>query len=327
MNTNSRTRNSTVNLIVNISYQVFIILITFLSRRVFISNLGVGYLGISGLFDSIFSILSLTELGIGSAITYTMYKYIVEDNKKMLSALTTYYKKLYNRIAFIVGIIGLAVLPFLKYVINLDEKIPYIKVYYVLILANTVLSYLFVYKTTIVTADQRGYRLKIASSVIEVTKLIVQIISLVLFKSYLIYQLIWIAFTILGNTLRSYLASKWYPFINDKEELTVEEKDSIWNNIRSMFVYKIGGVVMQHTDNILISVLVNTKIVGLYSNYNMLFRKLDLTADLMFSSISASVGNLNVTATKEKKYFMFKLFMMIAFMFFAICAIELYFCR
>lgn len=325
MNTNSRTQNSAINLVVNIVYQIFITLITFFSRRVFISTLGINYLGLSGLFDSIFSVLSLTELGISGAITYSMYKYIAEDNKRMLSALTAYYKKLYNRIAIIVGIIGIAILPFLKYLINLDENIDNIKVYYLLILANTVLSYLFVYKTTIVSADQRGYRLKIATSIIETMKLVTQILVLYLFKDYLIYQLVWITFTVGGNVLRSRLAQKWYPFIEDKVELEISEKKSIWYNIRSMFYYQIGGVIMNHTDNILISVLVNTTMVGLYSNYYMLFRKLDLTADLIFSSITASVGNLNVTATKEQKYFIFRVFMMVAFVFFALCSIELYF--
>ena len=325
MNSNSRTHNSALNLFVNISYQVFITLITFFSRRVFISILGIGYLGISGLFDSIFSVLSLAELGIGGAITFSMYKYIAENNKEKLAALTSYYKKLYNRIALIVGIAGLLLLPFLKYIIHLDEEIEHIEIYYLMILINTVLSYLFVYKTTIVTADQKGYKLKLATAIIEVIRLISQIVVLCIFKEYIIFQIVWILGTLFGNIIRSRLAEKWYPFIKNDSQLSTDEKKTIWDNIKAMFIYKIGGVVMIHTDNILISILVNTGMVGLYSNYNMLFRKLDLTADLIFSSIIASVGNLNVTATKERKYFIFKVFMMIAFVFFAICAIELYF--
>ncbi|MBR6253594.1 MAG: hypothetical protein IKR04_07165 [Clostridia bacterium] len=327
MNTNSRTRNSAVNLFVNVAYQLFIVFITFFTRRIFISVLGVELLGVSGLFDNIFSVLALAELGISGAITYSMYKYIVEDNKPKLIAITNYYKKLYNRIAIIVGTLGILLLPFLRLIVNADAKIPHLEIYYLLTLANTVSSYLFVYKTTIVSADQKGYRLKLVNSVVEVLKLLTQLAVLFIFKKYMIYIFVSVVFTLISNIISSSLSQKWYSFLNGKDELTKEEKKSIWNNIKSMFFYKIGGVVMNHTDNILISIIVNTATVGLYSNYNMIFRKLDGYCNLIFSSLSASVGNLNVTATKERKYFIFKVFMLIAFSFFAVATVGIYFCR
>lgn len=325
MNQKTRTENSTINLIVNISYQVFMLLITFVTRRIFIENLGIDFLGIGGLFSNLLEILALAELGIGSAISFSMYKEIAENNQEKLQALNTYYKILYNRIAITVLLIGLALLPFLKYLIKLENEIPNIESYYLIYLLNTVFSYLFVYKTTIVTADQKEYKLKLISCGTEIVKALLQIISLVIFKNFLFYLLIQICCTLLGNFIKSRLAEKWYPFIKGNKGLSEKEKQNVWDNIKAMFMYKFGGVVLNNTTNILISVLVNTTMVGFYSNYTMIYNKILGFISLFFSSVLASIGNLNVTSTKEKKYSIYKTLNFVSFWLFAFASIGIYF--
>ena len=301
MNHNSRTKNSMLNLVANFLYQLLIILISFFSRRVFIEALGVEYLGINGLFTNILGILSLAELGIASAMSYNMYKELVDNNVEKLKALNTYYKILYNRIALVVFTIGIAILPILKYIVNVETEMDDIYIYYVLFLLNTVFSYLFVYKMTVVSADQSEYKLKIITSCFEISRLILQIIALKLFHSYLIYIIIQIFMAILGNFIKSKYAEKWYPFIKEKSQLNDEDKKDIWDNIKSMFCYKLGWVIQSNTDNILTSIIVNTAMVGYYSNYTMIFNKIEGFISLFFQSIIASVGNLNATSSDEKK--------------------------
>lgn len=324
MNSNTRTQNAIINFGVNIIYQFLIILISFITRRIFIETLGMEYLGISGLFSNLLEILALAELGIGSAMSFSMYKNIAKKDYRKLQALNSYYKILYNRIALIVLIIGLAFLPFLKYIINVESDINNIEIYYLISLLNSVFSYLFVYKTTIVNADQSGYKLKIINIVFEFLKAFLQIISLVIFKNYILFLLVQIISTLVSNFVKSSITGNLYPFIKEKAELEVEEKKNIWTNIKSMFYYKVGGVLMDSTDNILISMLINTTTVGIYSNYIMIFNKIGAIIALFFDSIMASIGNLNATTSKNKQYSMHKLLDLMASIFYTIASVGIY---
>lgn len=325
MNKDTRTKNSLTNIIVNFLYQFIIILISFFSRRIFIETLGVEYLGISGLFTNIIGILALAELGIGSAISYSMYKEIANNNTEKLKALTTYYKSLYNKIALIILVAGLALLPFLKYIVKLETEIDNIEIYYIINILNTVISYLFVYKTTIVTADQKEYKMKLINCILEVLKLFGQIFVLIQFKSYLLYLGMQMLFVLIGNIIRSNKATKWYPFIKEKAELSKEDKTNVWTNIKSMFCYKIGGVIQGNTDNILISMLVNTGMVGYYSNYTTILNKLDGIIGIFFNSITASIGNFNVLSKKEDKCKIFNVLTFFSGYLFLIACIGIYF--
>ena len=146
MSSGSRTTNSIRNISANVIYQLFIILINFISRWLFVRIFDASYLGINGLFSNILNILSLAELGVGGAIVYSMYKPMYDGDTKKIAALINYYHVLYNRIAIIVAVIGLVLLPFLKYFVNLDGEFQNLELYYLLYLLSTVASYLFVYK-------------------------------------------------------------------------------------------------------------------------------------------------------------------------------------
>ena len=114
----SRKKNSIKNVIMGLSVQIVTALLTFVTRTIFIKILGEEYLGINGLFTNILAVLSLAELGIGTAIVYSMYQPIKENDTTKLTALVNYYKKLYNIIAIIVLVVGLLILPFFTLVLR-----------------------------------------------------------------------------------------------------------------------------------------------------------------------------------------------------------------
>lgn len=325
MNQNSRTRNSIVNIIVNFGYQFLIVLLTFITRRIFIENLGINFLGISGLFANVLGILALAELGIGGAMSFSMYKEIAENNQDALKALSSYFKTLYNRIALIILIVGIVLLPFLKYLIKLEENIPNLEIYYLISLVNTVISYLFVYKTTIAYADQNDYKLKVISCGMELLKSVLQILSLLVFKNYFLFLGIQVFFSFLSNYIKSKFTEKWYPFTKEKKELDEVKKKMVWDNIKPMFIYKFAGVALNSTDNILISIMINTTMVGIYSNYTMIFNKIYGFINLFFSSIIASVGNLNVTSNGNKIYSLYKIISFLSFWMYCIAVVGIYF--
>lgn len=302
----SRTMNSLRNIFFSIGYQIIMLLLNFLSRSVFVGTLGVGYLGINGLFTNIFSVLSLAELGVGSAMIYGMYKPLAENDHKKLSALIHYYKKLYNIIALSIFCLGIILIPFLPYLINLENSIENVNIYYILFLIDTVSSYLFIYKTSIITANQQDYKLKIYNTISSLLRFVLQIIALWIFHSFFAYILIKVIISIITNYICGKKAEQLYPYILSADKLDINERKKIWTNIKSMFSYKIGGVILNNTDQLLISVLVTTEAVGLYSNYKIPVTAITGITSMFFISLQSSIGNLNATSNRKIQYELFQ---------------------
>ena len=297
----SRTKKSIINLSVTMITQIGNILIKFIGRTLFIRILGVELLGINGLFTNILTLLSLAELGLGNAVIYSMYKPLKEKNYDKLAALNLFYKKIYRIIIIVILAFGVAFIPFLEKIVNLENNIQYLHIYYILFLIDTACSYVMCYKQSIINADQKVYILKIVYFCIQIIQFILQLIVLLIFKNYIIYIVIQICCTLLNNLICSCIANKLYPFINRKNKLTKTEQKDIFNNIKSLFLYKLSGTILNNTDNIFISVLIGTTIVGYYSNYYMVISSLNGIIYLILNSVTASIGNLMTTQENDKQ--------------------------
>lgn len=303
---NSRTSNSIKNMALNLTNQFVTLILSFISRTVFLQVLSVEYLGIGGLFGNIFTMLNMAELGIGTAMTYSMYKPLAEKDYRRLAGLVNFYRRVYRVLASIVAGGGILLIPFLKYLINTEQEIPHLVLYYVLMLANTVASYLIVYKTCILTADQKGYIIQRNSVTLGIIRTICMIIFLYVTHNYAVYLGVQVFFTYLTNFVNSYTAEKYYPFIKEKIVLAKDETVDIFQNIGGAFFYKISNVLVYATDNTLISVLVNTATVGYYDNYGMIITRLNNLINTFFYASAASIGNLIATEKEEKRYQVFQ---------------------
>lgn len=302
----SRTRQSAKNAVVGYIYQIVVAVLGFVSRTVFIRTIGVEYVGLNTVFSDFLNLLSVIELGFGTAVVYTFYRPLAEGDQVRLASLIRFYRKVYLCISAVITVAGLLALPLLRYIINVKEAIPHLHLYYLFALANVVISYLYAYKVTILTADQKNY---IATSInmgVNILKTVLQIAVLVLYKNYIGFLAIGVVGTFLNNFLSSKMADRLYPYINRKTaELEKEEKKSIFHTVKALMVCKISNVVYTGTDNIIASILVSTMTVGLYSNYFLLGSKLLLVIQVIFSGLSASVGNAVVKENKEKNYEIF----------------------
>ncbi len=317
----SRIHNSTLNISVGLIYKIMVLVLNFVSRSIFITVLGIDYLGLNGLFTNILSVLSLAEMGVGTALIYSMYKPLAENDKTKLAALINYYKSIYIKIGIIVTVLGIAMIPFLDIILKLDKPIDNLKLYYILFLLNSVVSYFFVYRTSIVIADQKDYKLKIYQMIFSVIQVIGQIIILLTTKNYVLYLCIQIICGILVNVVSARQASKLYPYIKDNYKLEKDEKVAIWTNIKSFLYYRVGGVILNNTDNILISIIVSTSMVGFYSNYNMIIVQVAGFTSIIFSSLQASFGNLNSESNVEKSYNIFEAVNLLSFWIYGFCSV------
>lgn len=317
----SRIHKSMQTAVAGIAYQIVVLVFSFVSRTIFIRILGSEYLGINGLFSNILTILSLAELGFGSAINYCLYKPLAENDEDKIAALMNFYKKIYNTIAIVVFIVGISLTPFLDYLVNTDKAIPHLKIYYILILLQTVVSYCFVYKMALFNANQEGYLVTNYGIFTYVLQFFLQNIFLILTHNFSIYLIMSIVCTLLNNILISRKADKTYAYLNKKIYLEKKEKKEIFKSVKSLFIYRVGGVFLNGTDNILISVMIGTAVVGIYSNYLMIVNAVKGFVTTLFRSVQASIGNLSVSESKDKQIALFKVLDFLAFVFYGGCAI------
>lgn len=296
-----------------ISQKIIAILLTFIGRQIFLRVLTVEYLGINTLFSDILSVLSLADMGMATAMAYSFYKPLSEKDEDKLAALIGFYNRVYNVIAMVVATAGLALLPFLRYIINLENDIQYIEIYYLISLATIVVSYLFVYKSTIITADQNRsviLKYRIGASTLNI---VLQIVVLITLGNFMAYCSVTFFTTLASNILISRKASNMYPFIKRKIKLGDDDKRAVFQNMSSMVIYKFANTILVGSDNIIISVLIGTAIVGKYSNYMLAVSNLSNMSYILFTSLSASIGNLIVMEAPEKRLQVFKVMQMISY--------------
>lgn len=326
-NSNSRTSNVIKNIYTGIGGKICISVLAFIERKIFIQYIGIEFLGLNGLFSNILQILSLADLGFSIAMGYSYYEPFAQKNKEKVAALTQFYSKIYNLISASIFIIGIMLLPFLKYIINVSEEIPNLQIYYLMYLINVSVSYLFVYSTALMNADQKGYVVNTITVIVSTVKTIIQIIAIVVYKSYAVYLFITIAATILNNILLFNKSRTIYPFIKNRNiVLDSAEKKHIFLNLKSVFIYKISGTLLNSVDTILISVLLGTSIVGYYSNYQMLIMYITQFVGVLFSAVTAGVGNFIYTEkSDERKYEVFNSMLLISFWLSAVASIGVFY--
>lgn len=325
---NTRVRNSVVNSITSIVSNILIIVMGFVAQTIFIKVLGTEYLGINGLFTNIVSMLAIVELGIGPAIIYSLYKPLVEDDEVKIKSLLKFYKKCYSIIALAIFILGLCVLPFLKYFVKtsvISSKFGIYGIFFLFIL-DAVFSYICSYKRSILQADQKSHYINIIHSVMYLVMNGLQILFLLTTKNYVVYLIIKILSRFIENIIITNVVNKKYPYIKDKDaqDLSDEDKGSIFKRVKGLIFHKVGGYIVLGTDNILISKLVGIVQVGLYSNYYMIINSVATLISQIFTSITASVGNLLVKESEEKSYNIFKRIMFLNFWIYGFASTAMY---
>ncbi len=302
--------------------QIANLMVQFISRTIFIQILGQEYLGLNGLFGNILTILSLADMGIGTVLVYTMYEPLATNNHEKIRQLINIYRKIYHRIAGVITIVGLSLTPFLHLLIKDMPDIPNISLIYILYLANTVVSYIYVYKISIINADQKNYIVTLNQQIFTVVSNLAMIIVLLLTHNFLLYLSTQIIFSIISNVHLSHVANRMYPYIKyyGQHELPEKEKRQIYAGAFAMVFHKIGGIVVSGTDNLLISIMVSLDSVGIYSNYLLIINAVKKVISMYTSSILASVGNLTVTENTKKMQVTFNHIQYSTFLITAFCS-------
>ena len=306
---NSRLKNSALNLATGLMGRALTIILNFVVRTVFIYCLNEAYLSVNGLYSNILTVLSLAELGFGSAAIYHMYEPMAKRNYKKVAELLRFYRKAYLAVGIIIIALGLCMIPFMDVIIKNKPDAPWLTLYYIIFLLNSGVSYCFAAcKGTLFLADQKEYVRANVQNVVSIIQAALQVLLLLLFRAYLIYLLVQLAGTICVNVYVAHLADKRYPEVTTykNSQLNSDEKRQLLKDTGALFYTKIGHVALNGTDNIIISAVVGVLWVGRLSNYALICDSVTSVLCQITAAITGSLGNFFATEDKPAGYELFK---------------------
>ena len=305
--TQSRVKNSAKNTFFAALNMLVQLILKFAVRIVFVRFLSVEYLGLNTLFSNILQVLSLAELGVGSAIVYSMYKPVADGDTEKIKSLIGIYKKFYWIIGGVITVVGLAIIPLLPYLMSGGTTLEVnLNLVYVIYLFNTSVGYFFAHRRALIFANQRNDIETKVSSVCLIALNAVQLVILAITKNYLLYIVILPIFTLIESVAIMLISHRLYPEIRGKaQKLTEGDKKDLVKNTAAMVGHKLGGVAVNSTDNIFISAFLGLTVLGLYSNYAYITTLMTSVLTLIITATRASIGNLIAAGNKQRAYEVF----------------------
>lgn len=296
-----RTKNAIINGTIGMMSQILVMGISFVTRKLFLVYLGTEMLGLNGVFTDIFNLLNLAELGIGTIITYYLYKPITENDEEQISALIHLYKKIFGFIGAVIAVSGFILMFFIPLLIKgVVQDLQFLRTIYILQLMSTVATYFFAHKRTLIYAYQKEYIVSIMDTVSSIVCNILQILILILYRNYILYLALHVLKVIFSNYIIARRCSKMYPFINKK----VNYKNynfEIYKKLKEVIVNKLSSYVYGSTDNIIIATFLGVTQVGLLSNYVLISNSISGLIIRLTYPVAAGIGDvLSQKNTDEK---------------------------
>ena len=292
--------------------QIATAIMSFILRNVFILYLSENLLGINSTYTNVLAILNMAELGIGTALNFSLYEPVARGDREKIKSYMQLYRKAYYVIACVVTVIGIALLPFLKYLVKNPGEMTVrdMTLYYLIFLFNTVSSYFVAYKYSLINAEQKNY---IQTNIITITKIftvIFQIIVVVTTKNFYLFLLTDAFIQLIQKIFVSRLLDNMYPYLREKDvkPLLKSESDEVWSKTKALVFHKVGDVARLQTDALIISSLVEVKMAGHVDNYNMVISTVSNFVNIIFNSVISSFGNLIATESKQKQFDIFKVY-------------------
>lgn len=301
-------RNILFGLISNVTYTV----LGFVLRTIFLSRLGETLLGVNGLYTGILSVVSLAELGIGTAMNYSLYGPAARKDYEKIKSYMLFFKKAYLCIAAVVALLGVAVIPFLPRLVKNTVGLTAAELtsYYLIFLFNTVSTYFMAYKYSLANAEQKNYIQVNAATVSKLVTTALQIVILLTTADFFLYLLAVAVVELIQKIIMNAYLNRKYPYLKEKQvkKLTLEEKRVIAEDTKALAIQKAGDAARLQTDSIIISYFINVAAVGLVDNYNMIIAAVAGVMDTVFNSVISGFGNAVATEGKEKQFELLKVY-------------------
>ena len=308
-----------------IAGQLLVYLLDFICRIIFIHYIPQEYVGVKGLFTNILSILSLSELGIGSVLVIYMYRPLAMQDHLRVTGLVKLYRRLYRIIIPAIFIAGCCLIPFLPHLINETTSIHGLTAIYLLYLLRSVFGFYNGHLCALFMADQKAHYVSFAGYIAQMCASVLQIIFLILTQDIFIYLIIQLFTTVLQKLFLGWLAKKKYPYVckSDAPTLSKSEQKEIFQNVGAMFQHRLGATVLSSTDNIIISKFVSITVVAINDAYNSILSVINQLLSQIFVLLTSIIGASNATSSQEENSRKFFDLHFINFWFYTFCSCAL----
>ena len=317
--------NSVKNSAVMLAWQLVNVVAGFALRTIFIKQLGFDYLGLNSVMESVLMLLSMAELGIGTSVAFALYAPIERGDEEKIGMLMAFYRRVYHAIAFVTAGLGLLLTPFLKIITNgATEVIPHVTVIYLLFLTNTVLSYFFSYRRTLISAYQLHYINSTNENVFLLIKYILQAAVLIVYRNYILFLVIQVVCVFLSNLFIFRKSDKMFPFVRKYKKTKLSRGDAalMQKSVVSLMFQRLSAALVTGTDNLMIN-SVGLVVMGVYSNYSMIISTISRVLSQVFQSVIGSVGNLMVQKDENHKFDVYKELMFLNFAVYSVICVVL----
>lgn len=301
-----------LNASISLISQILKLLTQFILQTLFVRNLGIEYLGVNGLFSNLLMFLSFTELGIGASFNFILYEPIIKKDYVQVNVIIRLFRKIYTYIGITILGLGFFISIFLPSLVSGAENIVHLRGLFILFLISSAVTYFFTYYRTLLIANQESYLDSLNQLVFLLLRFVLQIIVLVIFKSYVLFLIIQIIINLSSNFAISYQAKKRFPYLNLKENAKLDNKIllELKRNVIGSISSKIGLIAVTGTDNILISKFISISAVGYYANYSLVVSGVTSLLSQMISAITATLGHFGISERDklDKRYEVFMLY-------------------
>ena len=286
----NRTQKTMRNSAVSLLGQIITILLSFISRKVYIQYLGVELLGLNSTFASILNTLSLAELGFQQVIVFHLYGVLARNDKEQINALVNIYKLVYRCIGIFFIAASLCCLPFLQYFLSDIEATNTVRVYFIIQALTSSCTYFLAYKRNILYADQNGYISGLIDSVFNTSATRLCIAAAVLTRNYTLYLIINLVRTYLSNLVVHLICTRKYPYLH-AEKIDWKLLKEIAGSLKDVVLERLAGYIYGSTDNLIISMFISTVQVGFLNNYTMIINHIKNLMKSLSAPLIPALGN------------------------------------
>ena len=281
------------NSLISIIYKFFVLIIGFVTRKIFIVYLGKEILGLNSLYANLLDLLNLADLGIGVAVQYQLYEHLVKKDYDKLSKIVTASKRLYNMIGFFIIIAGIILSIFIHLLIKENTyPVYYIRSAFLINVIGIALGYFFVHKRLFLQADENIGLVNIIDLIAKLVTVTISLVSIMVLKNYLLYLGINALYGLTSNLIISYIFNKKYSYIKSNVKEVDDEKNELTSNLKNVIPIKLSNYIYNSTDNIIISKIIGLSMVALYTNYMTIINGIMSIEYLLGNAFTPTIGKM-----------------------------------
>lgn len=306
----SRTQNVLYNTIYGAVSSFSMVLLNFCVRYFLVKELGEEIYGIHSFFQNVTNVLLLLELGISSAVIIHLYEPVKNKDFETVREILSFYRKIYIKLAIVFFAICLGY-GFILLPSNITTTIdsPHVILFFLIFSLSFTGNYLTYHKRSVLFADQKNRISILYTMVCEYIFRGLQILSLIILHSYIVFLVLLIFEKIIANLLCIKYVNKHYPELGNYENLNISDrkKTEIIDTMKPLFVNQVSGALQNAAPSFIISLLLgNISAVGYYANYQLLISSILLLYSQIGGAFTTSYGNLAIEKNAQRMENAFK---------------------